>query len=66
MTENDLEWNEIGWITRNSQLPFDITSVVYKLSKPNTGEHSYHSHSADANTTLVIDLTGCKACQKRT
>jgi len=60
MAENDLEWNEIGWITRNSQLPFNITSEVYKLSKPNTGEHTYHSHSADADTTLVIDLKAVK------
>jgi len=56
MAENDLEWNEVGWITRDSQLPFNATSKVYKLSKPNTGEHTYHSQSADANTTLVIDL----------
>jgi len=56
MSENNLEWNEVGWITRSSQLPFNVTSKVYKLSKPNTGEHTYHSQSADANTTLVIDL----------
>ncbi len=56
MVENDLEWNEVGWITRDSQLPFDATNKVYKLSKPNTGEHIYHSQSADANITLVIDL----------
>jgi len=60
MAENDLEWNEVGWITRSSQLPFNVTSEVYKLSKPNTGEHTYHSQSADANTTLVIDLKAVK------
>jgi len=60
MAENDLEWNEVGWITRSSQLPFNVTSKVYKLSKPNTGEHTYHSQSADANTTLVIDLKAVK------
>ena len=60
MVENDLEWNEVGWITRDSQLPFNATSKVYKLSKPNTGEHTYHSQSADANTTLVIDLKAVK------
>ena len=60
MAENDLEWNEVGWIARDSQLPFDATSKVYKLSKPNTGEHTYHSQSADANTTLVIDLKAVK------
>jgi len=56
MAENDLEWNDVGWITRDSQLPFDATSKVFKLSKPNSGEHTYHSQSADFNTTLVIDL----------
>ena len=60
MVENDLEWNEVGWITRDSQLPFNATSKVYKLSKPNIGEHTYHSQSADANTTLVIDLKAVK------
>ena len=64
MAENDLEWNEVGWITRSSQLPFNVTSKVYKLSKPNTGEHTYHSQSADANTTLVIDLKAVKLSEE--
>jgi len=60
MAENDLEWNEVGWISRDSQLPFNVTNKAYKLSKPNTGEHVYHSQSANANTTLVIDLKAVK------
>ena len=64
MSENNLEWNEVGWITRSSQLPFNVTSEVYKLSKPNTGEHTYHSQSADANTTLVIDLKAVKLSEE--
>jgi len=64
MAENDLEWNDVGWITRDSQLPFNVTSKVYKLSKPNTGEHTYHSQSADANTTLVIDLKAVKLSEE--
>jgi peptidyl-prolyl cis-trans isomerase D len=64
MAENDLEWNDAGWITRSSQLPFNVTSEVYKLSKPNTGEHTYHSQSADANTTLVIDLKAVKLSEE--
>jgi peptidyl-prolyl cis-trans isomerase D len=64
MAENDLEWNDVGWITRDSQLPFDATSKVYKLSKPNTGEHTYHFQSADANTTLVIDLKAVKLSEE--
>jgi len=64
MAENDLEWTDVGWITRGSQLSFDATSKVYKLSKPNTGEHTYHSQSADANTTLVIDLKAVKLSEE--
>jgi peptidyl-prolyl cis-trans isomerase D len=64
MADNGLEWNEVGWITRDSQLPFDATRKVYKLSKPNTGEHTYHSQSADANTTLVIDLKAVKLSEE--
>jgi len=64
MSENDLEWNDVGWITRDSQLPLNITSEVYKLPKPNTGEHTYHSQSADANTTLVIDLKAVKLSEE--
>jgi len=64
MVENELEWSEVGWITRDSQLPFDATSKVYKLSRPNTGEHTYHSQSADANTTLVIDLKAVRISEE--
>jgi len=64
MSENNLEWNEVGWITRSSQFPFKVTSKDYKLSKPNTGEHTYHSQSADANTTLVIDLKAVKLSEE--
>jgi len=64
MAENNLEWNEVGWITRNSQLPFNLTGEVYKLSKPNNGEHTYYSHNADANTTIVIDLKAVKLSQE--
>ena len=64
MAENYLKWNEVGWITRGSQLPFNVTSKVYKLSKPNTGEHTYHSQSADNNTTLVIDLKAVKLSEE--
>ena len=64
MVENNLEWNEVGWITRSSQLPFNLTSEVYKLSKPNIAEHTYHAHSADANTTIVIDLKAVKLSEE--
>ncbi len=66
MAENNLEWSEVGWITRSSQLPFNLTSEVYKLTKPNIAEHTYHSHSADANTTIVIDLKAVKLSEEDT
>ena len=29
MAENNLEWNDVGWITRSSQLPFNVTSTKF-------------------------------------
>ena len=56
LTDNELEWNDEGWISRATQLPFDITSVAFTISKPILGEHTYSSRSADNSISLVIDL----------
>jgi peptidyl-prolyl cis-trans isomerase D len=56
LTDNELEWNDEGWISRSTQLPFDITSVAFTIPKPILGEHTYSSRSADNSTSLVIDL----------
>jgi len=56
LTENELEWNDGGWISRATQLPFDISSVAFTIPKPILGEHTYSSRSADNSTSLVIDL----------
>lgn len=56
LTDNELEWNDEGWISRATQLPFDITSVAFTIPKPILGEHTYSSRSADNSTSLVIDL----------
>ena len=56
LTDNELEWNEEGWISRATQLPFDISGVAFTISKPILGEHTYSSRSADNSTSLVIDL----------
>jgi len=56
LTDNELEWNDEGWISRATQLPLDITSVAFRIPKPILGEHTYSSHSADNSTSLVIDL----------
>ena len=56
LTDNELEWNDEGWISRATQLPFDITSVAFSIPKPILGEHTYSSRSADNSISLVIDL----------
>ncbi len=56
LTDNQLEWNDEGWISRATQLPLDITSVAFTLPKPILGEHTYSSQSANNSTSLVIDL----------
>ena len=56
LTDNQLEWNDEGWISRATQLPLDITSVAFTIPKPILGEHTYSSSSANNSTSLVIDL----------
>jgi peptidyl-prolyl cis-trans isomerase D len=56
LTDNELEWNDEGWISRTTQLPFDITNIAYTIPKPILGEHTYSSKSVDNSTSLVIDL----------
>ena len=56
LTDNELEWNDEGWISRATQLPFGISSVTFTIPKPTLGEHTYSSQSADNSTSLVIDL----------
>ena len=56
LTDNELEWNDEGWISRATQLPFDISGVAFTIPKPILGEHTYSSQSADNSTSLVIDL----------
>ena len=60
LTDNELEWNDEGWISRATQLPFDITSFAFTIPKPILGEHTYSSRSADNSTSLVIDLKAVK------
>jgi peptidyl-prolyl cis-trans isomerase D len=56
LTENELEWNDEGWISRATQLPLEITRVAFTLPKPILGEHTYSSRSAGNSTSLVINL----------
>ena len=61
ISENNLEWVSEGWISRASELPFDVTSLSFTLSKPEEGRHTYSAESANMLTSLVIDLSGVKS-----
>ena len=60
ISENSLEWISEGWISRASELPYDVTSKSFTLSKPEEGRHTYSAQSADRSTSLVIDLGGVR------
>jgi len=56
IAENELEWSEPNWISRNSELPLNMTSMIFKMTKPNAGESVYSSNSLNENISIVIDL----------
>jgi peptidyl-prolyl cis-trans isomerase D len=60
ISENNLEWVNEGWISRANELPFDVTSLSFALSKPEEGRHTYSAESANRITSLVIDLAGVR------
>jgi peptidyl-prolyl cis-trans isomerase D len=60
ISESSLEWISEGWISRASELPYDVTSKSFTLSKPEEGRHTYSAQSADRSTSLVIDLGGVR------
>jgi len=66
LTDNRLEWNNEGWISRSKELPFDVTSIAFSIPKPIDGEHTYGSRSIDSSTSLVIDLSGVRVPEENT
>jgi len=60
LTDNGLEWNNEGWISRAKELPFDLTSITFSIPKPINGDHTYSARSFDSLTSLVIDLSGVR------
>ena len=60
ISENSLEWVSEGWISRASELPYDVTSKSFALSKPEEGRHTYSAQSANQLTSLVVDLSGVR------
>ena len=60
LKDNDLEWNAEGWVSRATELPFDVTSIAFSISKPREGEHTYSSRSVNDSTSLVIDISAVR------
>ena len=66
ISENSLEWVSEGWISRASELPYDVASMTFALSKPEEGRHTYSAQSANQLTSLVINLSGVRIPEKDT
>ena len=64
IAENELEWSEPNWISRNSELPLNMTSMIFKMTKPITGESAYSSNSLNENFSIVIDLKDVKVSEE--
>ena len=64
IAENELEWSEPNWISRNSELPLNMTSMIFKMTKPITGESVYSSNSLNENFSIVIDLKDVKVSEE--
>ncbi len=64
ISENNLEWVSEGWISRASELPYDVASMTFALSKPEEGRHTYSAQSANQLTSLVIDVSGVRIPEK--
>ena len=60
LKDNDLEWNAEGWVSRATELPFDVTSIAFSISKQREGEHTYSSRSVNDSTSLVIDISAVR------
>ena len=60
ISENSLEWVSEGWISRASELPYDVASKSFTLPKPEEGRHTYSAQSANQLTSLVIDVGGVR------
>ncbi|ALE02746.1 SurA N-terminal domain-containing protein [Candidatus Pseudothioglobus singularis] len=64
--ENNLEWVSEGWLSRASELPYNVASISFALSKPEEGRHTYSAQSANQLTSLVIDLSGVRVPEEDT
>ena len=70
ISENSLEWVSEGWISRASELPYDVASISFSLSKPEEGRNTYSAQSCllytsdAADDSLRVDLGGRRIIKK--
>ena len=64
IAENELEWSDPNWISRNSELPLNMTSMIFKMTKPSPGESAYSSNSLNDNITIVIGLKDVRVSEE--
>ncbi len=64
IVNNELEWSESNWISRNSELPLNMTSMIFKMAKPNAGESVYSSNSLNENIAIVINLENLRISEE--
>ena len=64
IAENELEWSEPNWISRSSGLPLNMTSMIFKMAKPSTGESVYSSNSLNENISIVFDLKDVRVSEE--
>ncbi len=56
ISDNQLSWTDASWIKRDANLPFNVASEAYKISKPHNGASSYAVGNYDNYTTVLIEL----------
>jgi len=56
ISDNQLSWTDASWIKRDTNLPFNVASEAYKMSKPHNGASSYAVGNYDNYTTVLIEL----------
>ena len=64
IAENELKWSEPNWISRSSELPLNMTSMIFKMAKPSTGESVYSSNSLNENISIVFDLKDVRVSEE--
>ena len=60
IADNNLKWSDYVWVNRNSDMPFSITKIAYKIPKPINNNSVYVSQRVDYSNTLLLELKDIK------